>query len=90
MQQAQQNYKKKVIGLLTGWTILAGSVAYAGIAIRGAPEPLLQDGVGPCDPQTGQPDFVPGVDVNGNPVAPADLAKANTPVVVYVSAMPDG
>ena len=61
--------------------VLIGSSAFAGIAVHGAPDPLLHDGVrGPCDPQTGWPDFVAGVDVNGNPVAPADLAKAKTPV----------
>ncbi len=81
MQQTQQNYKIRAIVALAGLMVLVGSSAFAGIAVRGAPEPLLHDGVkGPCDPQTSRPDFVSGVDVNGNPVAPADLARAKTPV----------
>ena len=60
---------------------MAESSAHAGIAVRGAPEPLLHDGVkGSCDPQRQSPGFVSGVDVNGNPVVPADLARAKNPV----------
>ena len=66
-----------------GLAILAmtRSSVHAGITVRNAPEPLLHDGVkGPCDPQLGRPDFGPGVDVNGSPVAPADLARTKNPV----------
>ena len=79
MQQTQQNYK---IAHALAWVILAMPVAaHAGIASRGAPEPLLHDGAaGPCDPRLASPDYVPGVDVNGNPVPPADLAGRRNPV----------
>jgi hypothetical protein len=81
VQQSQQNYKLRVIAAVAGWMALVGPPAFAGIAARDAPEPLLHDGTrGPCDPQTGRADFVSGADVNGNPVAPADLPKAKTPV----------
>jgi hypothetical protein len=83
VQQAQQNCKKAWIAIRIGLMALAmaGSSAHAGIAIRGAPEPLLHDSVkGSCDPQLQSPGFVSGVDVNGNPVAPADLARAENPV----------
>jgi hypothetical protein len=81
VQQTQQNYKGMAVAALTAWVALVGPTAHAGIAVRDAPEPLLHDGAkGPCDPQTSRPDFVAGVDVNGNPVAPADLARAKTPV----------
>lgn len=79
MQQAQQNYK---IVYALAWAILATPVAaHAGIMSRGTPEPLLHDGTpGPCDPRPASPDYVPGVDVNGNPVPPADLAGRRNPV----------
>lgn len=57
------------------------STAHAEIAARNAPEPLLHDGGrGNCDPGLAGPDYVPGVDVNGNPVRPADLARRENPV----------
>jgi hypothetical protein len=73
VQQAQQNYK---IACALAWAILVlPGTAQAGIAARKTPQPLLRDGVtGPCDPQRAEPDYVAGADVNGNPVAPADLA----------------
>jgi len=78
VQQAQQNYK---IACTLAWAILAAhGAAYAGIAVRNEPQPLLHDGTaGPCDPGLAGPDYVPGVDVNGNPVAPADLAGRRNP-----------
>ena len=79
MQQAQQNYKA-ACGLILAILVAAGQ-AHAQIAARGAPEPLLHDGpAGPCDPGLAGPDYVPGVDVNGNPVPPADLAGRRNPV----------
>lgn len=62
--------------------LMAATVtAQGGIAVRNAPEPLLQDGArGACDPGLAGPDYIPGVDVGGNPVAPADLAQGKNPV----------
>ena len=58
--------------------------AMAGNALQAAPSgqaPLLTDGKpGPCDARLDQPDYVGGVDVAGNPVAPADVPAARTPV----------
>ena len=79
VQQTQRNYKIAV-GLILA-VLLAPSISLAGIAVRGAPQPLLHDGTsGPCDPGLMGPDYVPGVDVNGNPVRPADLAGRRNPV----------
>ena len=79
MQQAQQNYK---IALVLAWAVLvAPGAVHAGIAARGAPQPLLHDGAsGPCDPGLAGPDYVPGADVSDNPVPPADLAGRRNPV----------
>lgn len=83
VQQTQQYYKKTLavacVGLVAA-IVTAGSTG-AGIATRGAPQPILGgSATGPCDPRLDGPDYVPGVDVNGNPVAPADLATARNPV----------
>lgn len=79
MQQAQQNYK--IVHTLVLAILAIPVTAHAGIASRGTPEPLLHDGTqGPCDPGLAGPDYVPGVDVNGNPVPPADLAGRRNPV----------
>jgi len=82
VQQAQQNYKPACGLALAGWVVLAmAGPAEAEIATRNAPEPLLHDGVqGPCDPRLAGPEYVPGADVNGNPVTPADLARGAIPV----------
>jgi hypothetical protein len=83
VQQTQQNYKKiaavAFVGVLT-W--MAISSVHAGIAVRDAPEPLLRDGdvKTRCDPRLSGPAFVPGTDVDGRPVPPADLAGARIPV----------
>jgi hypothetical protein len=43
------------------------------------PDPILTGGAaGPCDPKLAGPDYVAGTDVNGNPVAPADLPGGTT------------
>jgi len=79
VQQAQQNYK--IAYALVCASLLLPGATRAGIVTRGAPEPLLHDGVqGPCDPGLAGPDYVPGADVNGNPVAPAELASRRNPV----------
>jgi hypothetical protein len=83
VQQAQQNYKKMpavaFVGVLT-W--MAISSVHAGIAVRDTPEPLLHDGGAKtrCDPRLSGPGFVPGTDVDGRPVPPADLASVGTPI----------
>ncbi|MBS0280192.1 MAG: hypothetical protein JSR25_03455 [Proteobacteria bacterium] len=79
MQQSQQNYK--FIYALVLATFTAPGLAWAGIAVHGTSDALLHDGArGPCDPHLASPDYVPGVDVNGNPVVPADLAGRRNPV----------
>ena len=83
VQQTQQYYKMTWAFACAGLAVAivtAGS-AWAGITARGAPQPILGgSATGPCDPRLDGPDYVPGVDVNGNPVAPADLATARNPV----------
>jgi len=82
VQQTQQNYNLMCGLVLTGWVVMAATgTVHAGIAVRNAPELLLHDGArGDCDPGLAGPDYVPGVDVNGNPVRPADLARREIPV----------
>jgi hypothetical protein len=83
MQHKQQNYKT---WFCSAWLIAAGvAVAQpadsAGIAQPGKPDPILMGGsAGPCDPQLDGADYVPGTDVNGNPVAAADLPGQTVPV----------
>ena len=51
------------------------------IIASAAPSPLLSSAKpGSCDPKLGQPDYVGGVDVSGNPAAPADMSSAKNPV----------
>jgi len=79
VQQAQQNYK--IAPWLALVIVVAAGQVQAQIATRGAPEPLLHDSsAGPCDPGLAGSDYVPSVDVNGNPVPPADLAGRRNPV----------
>jgi hypothetical protein len=80
VQQSQQYFKimagVSLIVFLTG-----GATGGSGIVRPSAPDPLLSGGrPGPCDPRLDQPDAMSGVDVNGNPVAQADLPAAKTPV----------
>jgi hypothetical protein len=83
VQQTQLYYK-----ILTVWVLIllvipaTLSAATPGAIARPAPpEPLLQDApTGPCDPGLDQPNYVLGVDVNGNPVAAADVPAARVPV----------
>jgi hypothetical protein len=77
VQHSQQNYKQLQLGAL--FVLLA---ALPGGGLEAAPsERLLTDGTpGPCDARLDQPDYVGGVDVAGNPVAPADLPAARNPV----------
>ena len=65
-----------VIALLVA---ICGPAYAAAIVHPTPPEPLLTGGKpGPCDPKLGQPDYVAGVNVAGNPVPPADLPAAQT------------
>ncbi len=83
VQQAQQYYKILTAGVLILLATPATLAAARPGTITGPdrPEPLLQnDPTGPCDPGLDQPDYVPGVDVNGNPVVAADLPAPQVPV----------
>lgn len=83
MQQTQQNYKLVPAAVFVGvLTWMAVSSVHAGIAVHNAPAPLLHDdgAKGRCDPRLSGPAFVPGTDVDGKPVPPADLAGARIPV----------
>jgi len=80
VQQSQQ-YFKIIAGISLIVFLTGGAAAGAGIVRPSAPDPLLSGGrPGPCDPGLDQPDTVSGVDVNGNPVAQADLPAAKTAV----------
>ena len=83
MQHMQDNYKV----WLCGAVLIAVSFATvetaisAGIVQSSVPDPILTGGpAGPCDPQRASADYVGGTDVNGNPVAPADLDRQPVPV----------
>ena len=77
MQQAQQNFKRLAIGFFS-MVLAAGPSMAAPIAHPSGPD-LLSDGKpGPCDPKLDQPGYKGGVDVAGNPVAPADLPAVRT------------
>jgi hypothetical protein len=79
VQQVQQNYRLAVAGfsilLFFGAPILRVQAAN-----RAQPDPLLTEAKGPCDPRLDGPNYVPGTDVDGNPVAPADVSQAKVPV----------
>ena len=76
MQQTQQNYN-----LLTLAAVMLFMAAAPVVAHPSKPDPLLSGSKpGPCDPKLDQPDYVGGVDVAGNPVAPADVPSARNPV----------
>ena len=71
--------------------VCCGPVRAASIVHPTPPDPLLSEGKpGPCDPRLGQPDYVGGVDVAGNPVAPADIPAAKNPVPAEVLVPLDG
>ena len=84
MQHTQQNYSAVALaGIAVLALIFAGTAAYsAGRETPAQPDPILRgpildDGArGPCDPALDQADVTPGVDVNGRPVASADLPIA--------------
>jgi len=79
MRATQQNYKVIVV---IAALCLAGAPALGGTISRStAPDPILTGGPpGPCDPRSDGADFVPGTDINGNPVVPADVGAKPVPV----------
>jgi len=80
MQHVKLNYKTLILaGLMTA---AAFPAAYAGsIAPPKAGDPVLDGGPpGPCDPGAANADYVGGTDINGHPVASADLDAAPVPV----------
>ena len=83
MQQKQVSFKLWHFGMLlvsTGLLAVPASWA-AENAPKPAGDPILDGGpAGPCNPQSASADYVAGTDVNGHPVAPADLAAAPVPV----------
>ena len=77
-----------VIALLVA---ICGPAYAAAIVHPTPPEPLLTGGKpGPCDPKLGQPDYVAGVNVAGNPVPPADLPAAQTSLPAEILVPLDG
>ena len=80
MHHGQQNYKNWTSGaLLAAFSLFVTFPAHS--APSGKPDPILSGGpAGPCDAQTDSADYVGGTDVNGQPVAAADLDKAPVPV----------
>lgn len=80
MQHRQLNYKN-ILGataLALAAFFLPGQAIAAGAQ---AGDPILDGGPpGPCDPGTAGADYSAGTDVNGHPVAPADLETAPVPV----------
>lgn len=82
MQHTQLNYRTLGLGAaLFVVLVFAGKSAFSeGVAARGKPNAILTDSpAGPCDPALGQAELVPGTDVDGNPVSPADLASGPVP-----------
>jgi hypothetical protein len=83
VQQTQQCYKIIAAGILILLVTPAAPSAARpeAIAQPAPPQPSLQDApTGPCDPGLDQPNYVAGVDVNGNPVVAADAPAQRVPV----------
>ena len=81
--RAQQNYKAaaSVFLMLAAWLLTACPAASGTISRSQGPDPILSGGPpGPCDRRTESPDFVPGTDVNGNPVVPTDVGAQPPPL----------
>jgi hypothetical protein len=87
VQQAQQYYRKLSVAILIVVTVVmaAATSSFAGITGHPAPDPLLDGAVrGPCDPELDGPNYVPDVDVSGQPVIQADVPVARQPVPAEV------
>jgi hypothetical protein len=78
VQQTQENCFLALAFLVLG-TLLAPALADAAAAGPAKSDPLLTEATGPCDPKLDGPDYVAGTDVDGNPVATADLSQAKIP-----------
>jgi hypothetical protein len=59
--------------LVVAWPAMAGSIVQSS-----KPDPLLDSG--PTDPCAARVDYSAGIDVNGRPVVPADVAARPVPV----------
>lgn len=80
MQHEQYNYKNWLCSVaLAGFSLFMGASAHSA-NLPDKPDILTGGPAGPCDPQTDSADYVAGTDVNGQPVAAADLDKAPVPV----------
>jgi hypothetical protein len=77
VQQTQENCFLALAFLVLG-TVLGPTLADAA-AGTAQPNPLLTEAKGPCDPRLDGADYVAGTDVDGNPVAAADLSQAKIP-----------
>ena len=77
MQQTQENCFLALAFLALG-TLLAPALADAA-AGPAKSDPHLTEARGSCDPKLDGPDYVAGADVDGNPVATADLSQAKIP-----------
>jgi len=83
VQYKQLNYRAPVWAalLVLGLIGVTRTAFSQGIADRNRPDPILSGTIdGPCDPGLSQPELRPGTDVEGRPVAPADLAAGPVPV----------
>ena len=87
MQRTQQYYRKLSVALLIVVAVVmaAATSSFAGITGRPASDPLLDGAArGPCDPGLDGPNYVPDVDVTGQPVVQADAPTARQPVPAEV------
>lgn len=73
MQQTQQNYYLMAAAALI--LLLTATAAFSRDT-----DALLTEPHGPCDPKLDGPNYVPGTDADGNPVAAADSSQAKVPV----------
>lgn len=80
MQHKQFNFVLAGTNLaLVAWAFLAVAPAFGGTIVQPSrPDPLL-DG-GPTDPCAAGADYAAGIDVNGKPVIPADIAPRRVPL----------
>jgi len=79
VQQAQQSCSRLTSILVAIFVVLASAISSMG-ASAPSPDPLLTEAKGPCNPGLDGPDYVPGTDVDGNPVVPADVSQAKAPL----------
>jgi hypothetical protein len=83
VQYTQLNYRSLSVGaVLVVLLVFAGKSAFSeGVSARGKPDPLLTDNPsGACAPELDRADVVNGTDVDGQAVAPANLASGPIPL----------